>query len=74
MESRLTAAELLKVGFSLQPNPNSYKENNSGQDLVTVCNKQGLDSSRSEQGPVVGYCIQSNELLGFITYTSFLIA
>jgi hypothetical protein len=29
MESRLTAAELLKVVFSLQPMRNSYKENNS---------------------------------------------
>jgi hypothetical protein len=29
MESRLTVAELLKLTFSLQPNPNSYKENNS---------------------------------------------
>jgi hypothetical protein len=33
----------------------------------------GVDSSSSEQGPVMGYCIQSNELLGFIKYRSFLI-
>jgi hypothetical protein len=28
MESRLTAAELLKLMFSLHPNPKSYKEYN----------------------------------------------
>jgi hypothetical protein len=33
----------------------------------------GVDSSSSEQGPVVGYRIQSNELLNFIKYKSFLI-
>jgi hypothetical protein len=32
-----------------------------------------VDSSSSEQGPVVGYSIQSNELLGFIKYGTFLI-
>jgi hypothetical protein len=41
MESRITAAELLKLEFSLQPNPNSYKENNSAQDRsITVCKNQ----------------------------------
>jgi hypothetical protein len=97
------AAELLEVMVSLQPNPNSYKENNSAQDRchsvqgpetlktsflvplfqlsefrgdiqqTKIISESGVDSSSSEQGPVVGYRIQSNELLGFIEYRTFLI-
>jgi hypothetical protein len=40
MESRLTAAELLKVVFSLQPNPNSYKQNNSLLRTVAIGQSQ----------------------------------
>jgi hypothetical protein len=32
----------------------------------------GVDSSSSEQGPVVGYHIQRSELFGFIKYRTFL--
>jgi hypothetical protein len=92
-----TAAELLKVGFSLQSATNWYKENNSAQDCChsvhepeawktsflaplfqgwhttnKIVLEGGVDSSSWEQGPVVGYRTQSNELLAFIKYRTFL--
>jgi hypothetical protein len=38
-----------------------------------MISKGGVDSSSSEQEPVVGYRIQSNDLLGFIKCRTFLI-
>jgi hypothetical protein len=107
MESRLTAAELLKLVFSPRPTKNHIRKTYSllrtvvtGQsqcartrdleDLISgptilafsefrgdiTTNKiisGGVVSSSSEQGPVVGYHIQSNELLGFTKYRTFLI-
>jgi hypothetical protein len=46
MESRLTAAELLKLEFSLQLNPNSYKENKSL--LRTVVTGQSVSVQEPE--------------------------